>query len=106
MLTVLGIAHGVANAGDLFDPKTAPTDPTHCKAFGEGFFPVAGSNGCIKIRGYVAAGAALAMPSTPFGAGMKAATQSHTGVSLDTRFDTQMGPARLYVRVGHDSLDR
>ena len=73
------------------EPAKTP-DNAHCRALGEGFFAVSGSDACIRISGYVAAGA-------EFGGGLRqgrgpapfdSVSSTHTrvggGVSLDARF--------------------
>ena len=64
----------------------------------------------MKISGYVSAGVGfvepgrVAAPTTgPFAAHRAGFTDEHAGVSVETRFDTELGPGRLYVHVGHDS---
>ena len=49
-------------AGDEFKPKPAPIDQARCKAMGEGFYAVAGSNTCVKISGYIGTGVVFASP--------------------------------------------
>jgi hypothetical protein len=106
------LASGAAFAGDSYESAPALTAPdqAHCRALGEGFFAVKGSNACMKISGYVSAGVGfvepgrVAAPTTgPFAAHGAGFTDNHVGVSVDTRFDTELGPGRLYVQVGHDS---
>ena len=111
VLAFLAISAGAARAGDTFQPESPP-DQSYCKALGEGFFAVKGSDACIKISGYIAAGAGFAQsgrvsgaasalfPTRP-GGGMG----DSTAAGLDARFDAEMGPGRLYVEVGH-SADR
>lgn len=106
------LAQRSAFAGDSFEPKPGPPalDQTHCSALGEGFFAVSGSDACIRISGYVAAGAGfvepgrVAAPATgPFAERASAFTDNHVGVSVETQFNTELGPGRLYVQVGHNS---
>ena len=42
--------------------------------------------------------------SGPFDAAPTSALRTRTGVSADARFDTPMGPGRLYIQVGHDNF--
>jgi hypothetical protein len=103
---------GSAFAGDspaLKPPAASPND-ARCSALGQGFFAVSGSDACIRIGGYVAAGAdfggglrAASHDSVPFEAGPTTALGTRTGVSADARFDTPMGPGRLYIQVGRDN---
>ena len=102
-----------ALAGDASpQPQPAATPKiTRCGALGEGFFAVSGSDACIRISGYVAAGAdfggALRPASRapgPFDAARPAAMRTRTGIGADARFDTPMGPGRVYVQFGRDAF--
>jgi len=56
----VALTNHAAFAGDVFAPSAPPTpDQARCNAIGEGFYAVKGSNACIKISGYIAAGARL-----------------------------------------------
>ena len=96
------LAAAAVRAGE----SAAPTPPSdaRCRSYGEGFFGVAGSDACIRISGYIDAGldfstsrggraAPLLAPANPT-AGAGAAT------ALDTRFDTSIGPGRVYIEIG------
>jgi hypothetical protein len=103
-----GLAVGSACAGDA----QAPAEPmntanrNHCSALGEGFFPVNGSDACIRISGYVAAGTDFggglrpAHAPAPFDAATTSALHTYTGVSVDAQFDTPMGPGVIHVDGG------
>jgi hypothetical protein len=102
---------GAALAGDDAPPKPPTGDGLRCSALGEGFFPVAGSNACIRISGYVAAGAdfggglhSATHSAAPFESGATSTLRTGTGVAADARFDTPMGPGRIYVQVGHENF--
>jgi hypothetical protein len=99
---------GTAWPGDAFSPKAAP-DQARCDTFGEGFFAVKGSEACVRIGGYVAAGVDFSMPraaaAPAFAPGPATAFERHTAVSADARIETPLGPGRLYVRIGHDSRE-
>jgi hypothetical protein len=109
------VVAGAAFAGDssMLNLSAATPNNAHCSALGEGFFAVSGSDACIRISGYVAAGAefggvlrpALHYPG-PFEAASTptSAFRTRTAVSADARFDTPMGPGRLYIQVGHDTF--
>jgi hypothetical protein len=75
----------------------------HCAALGEGFFAVAGSSTCIRISGHVSAGVGFATSSVNGHAFAAPVTGSavEEGVAGDVRFDTPMGPGRVYVNVGN-----
>ena len=103
---------GAAFAGDSFMPKQPEMKPNdaRCSAQGDGFFAVSGSDACIRISGYVAAGAdfggglrSVSHDPAPFAAGAATMLGTRTGVSADARFDTPMGPGRLYIQVGRDN---
>ena len=103
----IGWANHAAIAGDAV--ANAPPTPgqARCNAMGDGFYAIAGSNACIKISGYVAAGADFAAP-TPKAVGVftprpNGGLTSETAVSADVRLDTPLGPGRLYVQIGHDA---
>lgn len=101
---------GAADAGESLAPVAQPTrslGDARCNALGEGFFAVSGSDACIRISGYVAAGADFGSGSPsawrgapPFGSTTTTVTRTRVGASLDARFDTPMGPARIYVDGG------
>jgi hypothetical protein len=102
---------GAALAGDVAALKPPTGDDLRCSALGEGFFPVAGSNACIRISGYVAAGADIggglhpvAHNAAPFEPAATSTLRTATGVAADARFDTPMGPGRIYVQVGHENF--
>ena len=100
-------ANCAAFAGDAFAPTPPSPDQARCDAIGEGFYAVKGSNACIKISGYVAAGADFAAPGAKatgaFAPRPDGGLNSQTAVSADVRVDTPLGPGRLYVQFGHDS---
>lgn len=80
--------------------RVAAAANAHCAALGPGFFAVAGSSACIRISGHVSAGVGFAAagasghaPAPPGGA------FAEEGVSGDIRFDTPIGPGRIYVHV-------
>lgn len=110
-LCLAGLAPGKGFAGDALAPAPPSTpDQAHCNELGDGFFAVAGSSACVKISGYVSAGtdfsavaAKGAQSSAPFAAKSSVGMDSQSGMSVETQFDTPLGPGRLYVQVGHNS---
>ncbi|MGO8797594.1 MAG: hypothetical protein ACLQE9_05025 [Roseiarcus sp.] len=103
----LAFSQGVC-AGDLpSSSQFARTRAnTRCGALGAGFFPIAGSDACVRISGHISAGAGFATgaarggsadlaiaPSAPNGFGAEA------GMAGDFRFDTANGPGRIYLSV-------
>jgi hypothetical protein len=114
----LGILAALAVAGSA-EAQDAPTDKNpqaaeaaaanaHCAALGEGFFAVAGSSTCMRISGHVSAGMGFATGAAAghaFGAG-RTGTVTEEGVSSDVRFDTPMGPGRIYVHVNNANGSR
>ena len=105
---VLGAAISVAaclaaaevRAGD----SVAPIAPSHarCRSYGEGFIGVAGSDACIRISGYVDAGVDFSASRGGRAAPQLAPANPAPGAAaaLDTRFDTSMGPARIFIEIG------
>jgi hypothetical protein len=99
-----------AHAGDLLPmPQTrVPQTNGRCAVLGEGFFPVSGSDACVKISGHISAGVGFDSPASSgqnFGA---AATGFNTelGATGDLRFNTPAGPGRVYVDVRRDTNPR
>jgi hypothetical protein len=109
LLLALASANDAAFAGDMFTPDAPPptADQARCNAIGEGFYAVKGSNACIKISGYVAAGVDFVAPtaksSSAFAPRPNGGLNSQTAVSAEVRLDTPLGPGRLYVQIGHDA---
>ena len=107
---VLGAAFSLAaclaaaevRAGDSAAP-IAPSD-ARCRSYGEGFFGVAGSDACIRISGYVDAGADFSASrggrAAPLPAPANPAAKIGAAAALDTRFDTPTGPGRVYIEIG------
>ena len=96
------LAAAEVRAGDSVAP-IAPSD-ARCRSHGDGFFGVPRSDACIRISSYVDAGvdfstsrsgrgAPLAPPANP-------ALKTGAAAALDTRFDTPMGPGRVYIEIG------
>jgi hypothetical protein len=111
-LGAAGAFAGAALAGEGFVPKQSAPDQTRCKALGDGFFAVRGSDACVKISGYVASGVDFVGPFHggrnfgPFGARASSGAESSAGVSAEAHFDTPMGQGRLYIEMGRDSFHR
>jgi hypothetical protein len=100
----IGWTTHAAIAGDAAAPNAPPTPgQARCNAIGEGFYAIAGSNACIKISGYVAAGADFVEPGAKVAPRPDGGLTSQTAVSADVRLDTPLGPGRLYVQIGHDA---
>ena len=105
---VSGLAAGSALAGDAQTPGEPlnAVNRGHCSALGEGFFPVNGSDACIRISGYVAAvtdlggGLRAAHAPTPFDEATTSAMHTYTGVSVDAQFETPLGPGVVHVDGG------
>ena len=73
----------------------------HCATLGPGFFAVTGSSACMRISGHVSAGAGFVAAGASGHTPAAPITGSFTeeGVSGDMRFDTPIGPGRIYVHV-------
>ncbi|HXW19637.1 MAG TPA: hypothetical protein VEK35_03945 [Roseiarcus sp.] len=105
-------AISAASAQDALPHRSGPGDhvaDTRCAALGDGFFAVSGSAACMKISGHISAGVgfasrgALGQPAS-----YVPATGSFTdmGVTADSRFDTPIGPGRIYVHLNDQSGSR
>jgi hypothetical protein len=83
------------------ESQAAAAANAHCAALGEGFFAVTGSSACMRISGHVSAGVGFAAGGVNGRILGAPATGSFTeeGVSGDVRFDTPIGPGRVYVHV-------
>jgi hypothetical protein len=109
-------ACGLASAGDVLQigrVAKSPAANARCKALGEGFFPVAGSDACIRISGHVSAGVGFGSgggspgaPSLNFSGSQGNGFDSEMGVASDLRFQTPAGPGRVYVDIRKDTNPR
>lgn len=102
-VAVAGAAHGEDGPTRGKNPQAAEAAAAnaHCAALGEGFFAVAGSSTCMRISGHVSAGVGFATGGAAahgFSA-TRSGDVTEEGVSSDVRFDTPMGPGRVYVHV-------
>lgn len=98
------LAAADARAGD----SAAPIAPSNarCRSNGEGFFDVAGSDACIRISGYIDAGANFSTSRGGRDALLLANPGLRTGgaTALDTRLNTSAGPARVYIEIGRPRI--
>ena len=91
------IASSTAIAGPAVDHR--------CDSFGPGFFAVKGSDACIRVGGYIDAGATFASGSNAVNAGRiynqapAAGLSSSAGVSGDIAFDTPLGPGLVSIGI-------
>jgi len=96
------LAVAEARAGDSAAPM-APSD-ARCRSHGDGFFGVAGSDACIRISGYIDAGADFSTArngrDAPLLAPANPSLRAGAATALDSRFDTPAGPARVYIEIG------
>ena len=83
--------------------------PSRCAALGPGAFPVAGSQTCVRVSGYVAAvagfgsGPAQVFDRTnPFADTPAKGLGARIGAQLDVESDTELGPMSLSIGVGQD----
>jgi hypothetical protein len=105
LLVVLAMAQAAAAQQPAAPNEQSPAENAanaHCAAMGEGFFAVTGSSTCLRISGHISAGVGFATsgafvqpPVGPPGAG----SFTEEGVAADARFDTPIGPGRVYVHV-------
>jgi hypothetical protein len=81
--------------------QAAALAQAHCAALGPGFFAVTGSSACMRISGHVSAGAGFVAAGAKGHAAAApiSGTFTEEGVSGDMRFDTPIGPGRIYVHV-------
>ena len=81
--------------------QAAVAAQAHCAMLGPGFFAVIGSSACMRISGHVSAGAGFvaAGANGHVSAAPITGTFAEEGVSGDMRFDTPIGPGRIYVHV-------
>ena len=109
LFSTLCFVTSVAEAADIGPPQPQPetVDQARCKALGEGYFAVKGSTSCIRISGYVSAGMGfvepgrIAAPTTgPFAHHASTYSTTEGVVAVESRFNTELGPGRLYVQVG------
>lgn len=95
------LAAADVRAGDAPAPL-APAD-ARCRSHGEGFIGVAGSDACIRISGYIDAGADFAASRSarvpPLVAPTVPALRAGAAAAMDTRFDTAAGPGRVYIEI-------
>jgi hypothetical protein len=112
-LSLLAALSGVALASAQEAPPGAESEAVaaanaHCAALGEGFFAVTGSSACMRISGHVSAGVGFAAGGVNGRALGAPTTGSFTeeGVSGDVRFDTPIGPGRVYVHVRNENGSR
>jgi hypothetical protein len=96
------LAAADVRAGDSAAP-IAPSD-ARCHSHGDGFIGVTGSDACIRISGYVDAGADFSALRggrvAPLLAPANPGLRTGAATALDTRFDTPMGPGRVYIEIG------
>jgi len=106
----LGLLAALAMVGAVRGQEASPNGQApgdlaanaRCAALGEGFFAVSGSSACIQISGHISAGIGFASGGALGRAvDYSPTTGSYTdlGVSADARFDTPIGPSRIYVHL-------
>jgi hypothetical protein len=96
-----GVAPAFAQQAPPGAESQAAAANVQCAALGEGFFAVTGSSACMRISGHVSAGVGFAAGGVNGRTLGPPTTGSFTeeGVSGDVRFDTPIGPGRVYVHV-------
>ncbi len=91
-----------ANALDVRDLPIAKA-PETCPQEGPGFTRLNPGGPCLRISGRVRAEAGTLVPARP-GAGLDGVPRGVVGasgrVAIDTRTETEFGPARAYIRLG------
>jgi len=112
--TFFGALGGAAFAGDAAPPpKEISPEQARCQAMGEGFYALKGLGQCLRISGYVSAGVTFTQPgvisaprSGPFAAKPTTFTDRQAAVSVESTFDTEAGPGKLFLEVGGRNLSR
>jgi hypothetical protein len=103
LAALAGVAPAFAQEAppDAESQAAAASANAHCAALGEGFFAVTGSSACMRISGHVSAGVGFAAGGVNGRILGAPTTGSFTeeGVSGDLRFETPIGPGRVYVHV-------
>lgn len=111
VLAALGAFAAPAYAGDVSPPAAKDVSPeqARCQALGEGYFAVKGSTSCIKISGYISAGVdfggAAKRTEGPAPSHVVGFSENSAGVSIETRFDTELGPGRIYVEINGTNVN-
>jgi hypothetical protein len=109
--TAACLVAGSALAGDALDgkPPMAAAINSRCNARGDGSFALAGSSACVKISGYVAAGADFGdvAPAAPRNSNLLDVTppepvRTLSGISAEARFEPPMAPTPVYVPLGRE----
>jgi hypothetical protein len=105
-LAVLLGANSVWAVDTLSTHRAAPVIEGHrCAADGPGYFVVPGSDNCIKISGYVGAGAQFAtgpgnaQTNELFGSAPATGVVSGIGVATDMKFQTPTGSCRVSIGI-------
>ena len=102
---------GPAHAGDDSTPapKDISSEQARCQALGEGYFAVKGSTSCIRISGYISAGVdfggAAKRTDGPPSSHVVGFSENSAGVSIETHFDTELGPSRIYVEINGTNVN-
>ncbi len=100
-----------ARAGDAAKPDAAAPSPeqARCQAMGPDYFAVKGSTACMRVSGYISAGVGFLQPTGadrgPFAPHAATVAGTEVGVGVEARFDTELGPGRLYVEVRDRNVD-
>jgi hypothetical protein len=115
-LIFASMAAHAASANDILPAGQAnkARADMHCSTLGEGFLAVAGSSACIKISGRISAGVGFGPAGAPVnsfgprigGNPADTAFDAAAAASGDLRFDTDAGPARVYIGVRRDTNPR
>ena len=96
------LATADVRAGDALAPLS---EDGRCRALGDGFLAVPGADSCVRISGYVDAGADFdsplrgARPRGPLQAPTAPVMRTDLGAALDAQVATPMGPARAVIEL-------
>ncbi len=110
-VAAFGAFSGPTYAGDDLTPasKDISWEQARCQALGEGYFAVKGSTSCIRISGYISAGVdfgeAAKRTNGPAATHIVGVSENSTGVSIETHFDTELGPSQVYVEINGTNVN-
>ncbi len=102
------LAASLSTAARAGDAAPSP-EQARCQAMGPDYFAVKGSTTCMRVSGYISAGVGFLEPTRadkgPFAPHAATVSGTEAGVGVEARFDTELGPARLYVEVRDRNVD-
>jgi hypothetical protein len=88
-----------AHALDVRDLPIAKA-PESCPREGPGFARLVPGGPCVRISGRVRAEAGTPVPAPTLDGAARGVVSGSGQVAIDTRTETEYGPARAYIRLG------